>query len=139
MPCPYCPVTNPDQRIIFREELVLFMQNEKAQGALKHSGVIIPIQHKESVFDLSEAELIATFRLLTIVRRWMNESFSPDGYNSDGITGRDTRLGPGVPDFPFRRIEFQVERHHVPDNHRVVAVPILGGLHHEYRFEKIAA
>jgi diadenosine tetraphosphate (Ap4A) HIT family hydrolase len=81
MPCPYCPVTNPDQKIIFKQELVLFMQNEKAQGALKHSGVIIPIEHRETVFDMTEAEIIATFKLLLDVKRWMNDNFSPDGYN----------------------------------------------------------
>jgi len=79
--CPCCPVTDPDQKIIFQENLVLFMQNERAQGALKHSGVIIPIQHRETVFDLSEQEIVATFRLLSIVRHWMDENFSPDGYN----------------------------------------------------------
>jgi histidine triad (HIT) family protein len=81
MPCPYCRVTNPDQKIIFKQELVLFMQNEKAQGALKHSGVIIPIEHRETVFDMTEAEIIATFKLLLDVKRWMNDNFSPDGYN----------------------------------------------------------
>jgi histidine triad (HIT) family protein len=74
-------VTNPDQKIIFKQELVLFMQNEKAQGALKHSGVIIPIEHRETVFDMTEAEIIATFKLLLDVKRWMNDNFSPDGYN----------------------------------------------------------
>jgi len=81
MSCPYCPATSPDQRIIFKEELVLFMQNEMAQGALKHSGVIIPIEHRETVFDLTESEIVATFKLLARVKRWMDETFRPDGYN----------------------------------------------------------
>ena len=81
MSCPYCPATTPDQTIIFKEELVLFMQNEMAQGALKHSGVIIPIEHRETVFDLTESEIVATFKLLARVKRWMDESFRPDGYN----------------------------------------------------------
>jgi len=81
MSCPYCPATTPDQTIIFKEELVLFMQNEMAQGALKHSGVIIPIEHRETVFDLTESEIVATFKLLARVKRWMDETFRPDGYN----------------------------------------------------------
>src|SRR5262245_52230715 len=88
MSCPYCPATSPDQRIIFKEELVLFMQNEMAQGALKHSGVIIPIEHRETVFDLTESEIVATFKLPARVKRWMDETFRPDGYNVDGIAAR---------------------------------------------------
>ncbi len=81
MNCPYCPVREPEQKIVFEGDLVLFMQDERYQGALKHSGVIIPIRHRETVFDMNDAELAATFRLLSRVRRWMDDSFSPDGYN----------------------------------------------------------
>jgi histidine triad (HIT) family protein len=81
MLCPYCPIRDPEQKVIFENDLVLFMQDERYQGALKHSGVIIPIQHRETVFDLTEAEIIATFRLLSVVKKWMDESFAPDGYN----------------------------------------------------------
>ena len=55
MRCPYCPMSDPEQKVIFENDHVLFLQNERYQGALKHSGVIIPVQHKETVFDLSEA------------------------------------------------------------------------------------
>jgi histidine triad (HIT) family protein len=51
MRCPYCPISDPEQKVIFENNLVLFMQNERYQGALKHSGVIVPIQHKETVFE----------------------------------------------------------------------------------------
>jgi hypothetical protein len=49
------------------------------------------------------------------------------------------RLGPGIPEFASTKPEFRIKRHNIPDNHHVVAIPILGGLHHEYRLEKIAA
>lgn len=81
MNCPYCPIRDPEQKIIFENDLVLFLQDERYQGALKHSGVIIPIQHRETVFDLSDAEITATFQLLSRVKKWMDNLFSPDGYN----------------------------------------------------------
>jgi len=81
MHCPYCPISDPAQKVIFENDLVLFIQDERYQGALKHSGIIIPVRHKETVFDLSEAEITATFRLLSVVKKWMDDSFAPDGYN----------------------------------------------------------
>ena len=81
MPCPYCPISDPAVKVIFEDDLVRFAQNERVQGALKHSGVIVPVQHRETVFDLSEAEITATFRLLAVVKKWMDANFAPDGYN----------------------------------------------------------
>jgi transposase InsO family protein len=49
-------------------------------------------------------------------------------------------LGPGLPEpangLPVPR---QKQRHQIPVGYRVSARPILGGLHHEYRLEKMAA
>jgi histidine triad (HIT) family protein len=81
MACPYCPITDPAVKVSFEDDLVRFAQNERVQGALKHSGVIVPVQHRETVFDLTEAEIAATFRLLAVVKQWMDTNFAPDGYN----------------------------------------------------------
>jgi len=48
-------------------------------------------------------------------------------------------LGPGIPDANFPKPQLQSKRHRVPKNHRVAVMPILGGLHHEYRLQEIAA
>ena len=49
-------------------------------------------------------------------------------------------LGPGIPD-PREGLPapLAANRHEIPKGHRVVVQPILGGLHHEYWLEKIAA
>ena len=88
MDCPYCPIRDPEQKVVFESDLVLFLQDERYQGALRHSGVIIPIQHRETVFNLSDAEIAATFQLLARVREWMDRRFSPDGYNIGWNCGR---------------------------------------------------
>jgi diadenosine tetraphosphate (Ap4A) HIT family hydrolase len=79
--CPYCPIDDPETNIIFEHELVLYMSNSRYQGSLKHSGVIIPKAHRETVFDMSSDEVLASFDLLDEVRAWMDEKFKPDGYN----------------------------------------------------------
>ena len=88
MDCPYCPVRDPEQKVVFESDLVLFLQDERYQGALKHSGIIIPVQHRETVFDLSDAEIAATFQLLARVKEWMDRRFSPAGYNIGWNCGR---------------------------------------------------
>jgi putative transposase len=49
-------------------------------------------------------------------------------------------LGPGIPQTPRHLpTPLQAHRHRLPEHLRVVARPILGGLHHEYRLEAQAA
>ncbi len=82
MTCPYCSLeSDPDNNILFRNELVLYCENEKYQGALRNSGVIIPVQHRITVFDLTPDEITATFNLLKTVKSWMDNNVQPDGYN----------------------------------------------------------
>jgi diadenosine tetraphosphate (Ap4A) HIT family hydrolase len=80
--CSMCHLDeSPDQQIVLRHPTVLFLQNEKAQGALLGSGVIIPVRHAETVFDLTQEELLASFALLKQVKEWMDGRYKPDGYN----------------------------------------------------------
>ena len=82
MSCPYCAfVAAPSPTVRFQNDLALFLQDERYQGSLKHSGVIIPASHRETVFDLTEEEIVATFSLLSTVKRWMDAEYQPAGYN----------------------------------------------------------
>ena len=80
--CPLCNwADDPEQRLVCRSELVLFLQNFRQQGALFGSGVIIPLRHAETVFDLTSDEISATFRLLAEIKEWMDTTYQPHGYN----------------------------------------------------------
>jgi putative transposase len=50
-----------------------------------------------------------------------------------------SRLGPGLPQPPPGLPAVMIAGHHLPRDRRVVARSILGGLHHEYGLEKLAA
>ena len=88
MDCPYCSLSASDPRVVVRDELVWFLRDSRYQGALKHSGVIIPVAHRETLFDLTEAEVAATFRLLGRIKLSMDSDLSPDGYNVGWNCGR---------------------------------------------------
>jgi putative transposase len=47
-------------------------------------------------------------------------------------------LGPGIPDGPLEDLAKE-NGHRIPEGHRVIATPILAGLHNEYRLERLAA
>ncbi|WP_345798824.1 hypothetical protein [Bacillus sp. Cr_A10] len=53
----------------------------KFHDVLIGSGLIVPISHRENVFDLTEDEWNATFSLLKEVKALLDENLSPDGYN----------------------------------------------------------
>ena len=48
-------------------------------------------------------------------------------------------LGPGIPDTDAALPAVEESRHVIPRDQRVVTKSVLGGLHHEYRLERIAA
>jgi putative transposase len=47
-------------------------------------------------------------------------------------------LGPDIPDPPSEQIGERPHCHHLPGGHMITATPILGGLHHEYRLQRVA-
>jgi len=68
--------------------------------------------------------------LRKILRSWMAH------YNR----GRPhSSLGPGIPDPGLGQVSVKSRGHLIPLGHRVVARPILGGLHHEYSLQRLAA
>jgi transposase InsO family protein len=68
--------------------------------------------------------------LRTILKEWVAH------YNR----GRPhSSLGPGIPEPSGGIPAPQISGHCIPCGHRVVGSPVLGGLHHEYRLEKVAA
>jgi transposase InsO family protein len=50
-----------------------------------------------------------------------------------------SNLGPGIPDTYVALPAVEESRHAIPRDQRVVTKSVLGGLHHEYRLERIAA
>ena len=48
-------------------------------------------------------------------------------------------LGPGIPEPPQATTPAGPHRHKLPDGYRVIAKPVLGGLHHEYGLKQEAA
>ena len=48
-------------------------------------------------------------------------------------------LGPGIPDTDVPTAELLINRHCIPNDHRIVVKPILGVLHHEHQLQRIAA
>lgn len=82
MSCFFCHIDDSSEHdVVLQNELALFIRSEMYQGALKHSGLIIPVAHRETVFDLRREEIDATFQLLKEVKSYMDKEFKPDGYN----------------------------------------------------------
>ena len=79
MVCPFCLPALSAAQVVLENAYCLFLQ--QTEPVLEGSGLIIPRQHRETVFDLTEDEWQATFDLLQRARAWIESKYSPDGYN----------------------------------------------------------
>lgn len=78
--CPFCHIElMEEQEIILRNENCMFLQ--VPQEVLIGSGLIVPIEHRENLFDLTEDEWNSTFSLLQEVKSLLDKRYNPDGYN----------------------------------------------------------
>jgi diadenosine tetraphosphate (Ap4A) HIT family hydrolase len=85
--CPFCDFKN-DARgtVIMQNEYCLYI--ECNDNILEGWGMIIPKQHRETVFDLTSEEWEATFSLLREVKKHIDERFQPEGYNVGWNVGK---------------------------------------------------
>jgi diadenosine tetraphosphate (Ap4A) HIT family hydrolase len=79
MTCPFCPPALKKTQVILENNYCVFFR--QPEPVLIGSGLIIPKQHRETVFDLTAAEWQATFTLLHQVRTLIDQQYAPDGYN----------------------------------------------------------
>lgn len=78
--CVFCSIENDlEQQIVLSNQYCVFLQ--KPQEVLIGSGVIVPKEHRKTVFDLSEQEWGATFELLQEVKEYLDSKYKPQGYN----------------------------------------------------------
>ena len=78
--CPFCNLElNTEQTILLENEHCLFTQIP--QKVLAGSGLIVPREHRETVFDLTPDEWQATYDLLHQVKALLDKQYHPDGYN----------------------------------------------------------
>lgn len=84
--CPLCEPNLDPGAILFENELCLFVHRE--EPVLTGSGLIIPRQHRVTVFDLTPEEVAATFGLLARVKDWIDRKHAPSGYNLGWNCGR---------------------------------------------------
>ena len=84
--CDFCNLDafRKDSTLVLENELCLFASGGttevESSSLLRGSGIIIPKEHRETVFDLSHDELVATQDLLLEVRPILDERHQPDGY-----------------------------------------------------------
>jgi histidine triad (HIT) family protein len=85
MECIFCNVElEPRQKAILSNEHCLFLQLDEVQvkeSILEGAGVIVPKNHRETAFDLTQEEWEATHTLLQDVNKYLDEKYKPQGYN----------------------------------------------------------
>lgn len=83
--CVFCHTElEPDQEVLFSNESCMFLQLKQYQTKgkqLEGSRLIVPREHRETVFDLTEEEWNLSYRLLHEVKTYIDDKHNPQGYN----------------------------------------------------------
>lgn len=77
--CPFCFPAIERAGIVLQNDLCLFLQQD--EPILIGSGLIIPRQHRITIFDLTPEEWQATYTLLHEVKTLLDRTCQPHGYN----------------------------------------------------------
>lgn len=75
-----------EAQVVLDNRECLFLQ--QPQTVLVGSGLIIPRAHRETVFDLTDAEWASTLFLLKKVQKLLDAKYHPQGYNVGWNCGR---------------------------------------------------
>ena len=76
--CPFCDLGPPEQLVLRGSTCFVMRTNDPV---LLGSMMILPLMHRETLFDLTDAEWEETRQLLKRVRSMLDDELSPDGYN----------------------------------------------------------
>ena len=126
------------ENLFLRKQLGLFLEREvKARRAT--DSIRFTLARLSRWFDWREALIVVKpDTLIPISEAHIRQTLKcwVEHYNR---ARPHSSLGPGTPDPSSPKADLQAERHCIPKDCRVVATSILGGLHHEYRLEKVGA
>lgn len=124
----------PGQRVVRANAHALFLM--RPEEVLIGSGLIVPRERRETVFDLTAEEWAATRALLHEARAYLEERYRPDGYtvgwNAGPVAGQTIphahlHVIPRYADEPYagRGLRHWIKQ---PENRRVGAgAPAAGG------------
>lgn len=85
MNCVFCNLN--DDKITFENKLAFAVMDKYPAG--KGHMLFIPKRHYKNFFEATEEEVNALYRLLHKGREYVNEKYSPDGYNVVINVGED--------------------------------------------------
>ena len=77
--CPFCRNNICDEDILLENKHCIYLRLD--EPILIGSGIIIPKEHHETVFELSTAEIKDTFDLMKRAKKVIDVEHNPDGYN----------------------------------------------------------
>ena len=79
--CIFCDYKNDEKEtVLFENDFCACLTRDNGP-VLAGSCVIIPKEHKETVFELSREEWEATKELIDKVKIYLDSKYKPDGYN----------------------------------------------------------